>query len=470
MSGLECTEKSFFDIMTNNRIDSDFYQHKYLQNELAILRFRTFKIGERYFVTDGEHGSVEYFPSGIKYLTAENIKKGFIEISNVRYVNNEVHIRNKRASVDEGDILLSIKATLGEAAVAENWLPPCNMNRDVAILKPIDNRMNISEYLSLFLMSKYGYSQSQRGGSGGVQRMITLERLREFQVPEMSKEFTMRLKRNYREFLSILQQSRAFYREAETTLLHALGLENWQAPEPLSYVRDSREAFAAGRLDAEYFYPAKVKALANLTALSDYAVSDFFMPIRELWQPENGSPSELIRNYDLTDALNPFLESNKTLVERGQIASTKKIIAAGDLVVSRLRSYLREIALVLPGNTALAVASTEFIVLRPRSKCQLPVEALLIYLRSQLPQIVFKWSQDGSNHPRFDEKELLNLPVPQILISNATEYVDAVQSMIKKRKYATKILESAKRAVEIAIEESEASAEKWLREVTARVG
>ncbi|MBK9617408.1 MAG: hypothetical protein IPO35_18630 [Uliginosibacterium sp.] len=70
-------------------------------------------------------------------------------------------------------------------------------------------------------------------------------------------------------------------------------------------------------------------------------------------------------------------------------------------------------AVVLPGFGA-SVASTEFIVLRPKKGGLLSVEALLIYLRSRLPQIVFKWSQDGSNHPRFDERELLNLPLPRI--------------------------------------------------------
>lgn len=161
-------------------------------------------------------------------------------------------------------------------------------------------------------------------------------------------------------------------------------------------------------------------------------------------------------------ALVPFLDGDKVPVKCAQIASTKKVIQAGDLVVSRLRSYLREIAIVEPSKQYSMVASTEYIVLRPKKDCSLPVEALLVYLRSALPQIVLKWSQDGSNHPRFDEKELLRMPVPRVLIADSTPYVNAMRSMKAAKQSANQMLEAAKRAVEIAIEDSEAAAMKYL--------
>lgn len=243
----------------------------------------------------------------------------------------------------------------------------------------------------------------------------------------------------------------------------------WQAPELLSYIRSSKDAFAAGRFDAEYFYPAKIAALEVLAQLSVCMVGDLFYSVRTLWQPANGHPLDKVRNYDLTDALNPFLDGDKEAVSRESIASTKKEILPGDLVVSRLRSYLKEIAIVRPGSNLPMVASTEFIVLRPKSMV-LPVEALLIYLRSSLPQLVFKWSQDGSNHPRFDERELLNLPVPKALIEHANDYVAAVQSMIDARQRATQLLDAAKRAVEIAIESSEGDALAFLDQTLAEAG
>lgn len=77
----------------------------------------------------------------------------------------------------------------------------------------------------------------------------------------------------------------------------------------------------------------------------------------------------------------------------------------------------------------------------------------------------FKWSQDGSNHPRFDEKELLRLPVPTVLLDQPDEYIQAVQTMIAACQKAAQLLDTAKRAVEIAIEQDERAALAYLEKI-----
>ena len=151
------------------------------------------------------------------------------------------------------------------------------------------------------------------------------------------------------------------------------------------------------------------------------------------------------------------MDASKQPTDVELIASTKKVIQAGDLVVSRLRSYLKEIAVVLPSDNMRMVASSEFIVLRPRAE-SFPTEVLMVYLRSVLPQVVFKWSQDGSNHPRFNEKELLALPVPHMEEGTQEAIKAAVLASRQAKQRATQLLDAAKRAVEIAIEESEDAA------------
>jgi type I restriction enzyme, S subunit len=135
---------------------------------------------------------------------------------------------------------------------------------------------------------------------------------------------------------------------------------------------------------------------------------------------------------------------------RDTIASTKKKLKPGDLVVSRLRSYLKEIAVVLDTGPIPMVGSTEFIVLRPQ-KGSVRVEALLVYLRSRYVQTVFRWCQNGSNHPRFHEDELLNLPIPDVVRDHQDEIVTKVQASIQARREARRLLEQAKTMVEKAI-------------------
>jgi type I restriction enzyme S subunit len=133
----------------------------------------------------------------------------------------------------------------------------------------------------------------------------------------------------------------------------------------------------------------------------------------------------------------------------------------GDLVVSRLRSYLKEIAVVLPSGDVPLVGSSEFIVLRP-TKTGISPEALLVFLRSPYIQAILNWSQDGSNHPRFDEKVLLAIPIPPTVEKLQDELCKKIKAAISARQESRRLLETAKHVVEIAIEESEAAALRFL--------
>jgi type I restriction enzyme S subunit len=175
-----CNVVRLSEVRSGFRIDSEFYRADFveLDHELSKLPLKT--IGVCASVTDGEHGSVRLTTSGVKYLTAENVRQGYVDVEKVRYVGSDVDDRNARARVRCGDVLVSIKGTLGEIGLAEKEILPANMNRDVAIIKP-HSHIN-GGYLTAFLRSRFGVYQLAREGSGGVQQMITLGRLRTVQV------------------------------------------------------------------------------------------------------------------------------------------------------------------------------------------------------------------------------------------------------------------------------------------------
>lgn len=81
-------------------------------------------------------------------------------------------------------------------------------------------------------------------------------------VPRFRKGFEAAVAATVSKAYTALEASQHAIESAEATL-RALRLENSQAPEPLSYVRSSSEAFAAGRLDAQHFHP-RFKAMAEL--------------------------------------------------------------------------------------------------------------------------------------------------------------------------------------------------------------
>ena len=230
------------------RIDSEYYLLEYLELDKRLEKYKSKFLCSFAKITDGEHGSVELRKNGIKYLTAENVKKGYIDISNVRYVDRLVDEKNRRARVNIGDILISIKGTLGEVALAEEWLLPANMNRDVAIIK-VKPSACIPEYIAIFLMCKIGRLQTARISSGGVQKMITLERLKELKLPMLTSEFQQKVKNIYSAFLGLRNQSQSLYQQAEKILLEELDLKDWKLKHQLTYIKKYSDTVKAGRLD-----------------------------------------------------------------------------------------------------------------------------------------------------------------------------------------------------------------------------
>jgi type I restriction enzyme, S subunit len=464
LKGLEISERKVSELERTLRIDSEFFQRKHLDIESKLKRNHCDTVAVVAKVSDGNHFSISdsFEDDGLPYFRGQDVVGHFfIEQAHPNRISRLAFEQKymRRSHLKKGDVLLSIVGTIGEASlVMTEQEATCSCK--LAILRP--HEINPA-YLATFLTSSIGRALTERWKRGAVQMGLILEDMDQFPVPRFSTQFEKSVGEIVRSAFLAQGASLQALHDAETSLLSTLQLEHWQAPEPLSYIRSSRDAFGVGRLDAQYFHPAKTDALTKLSALSDSTVGDHFNSVSDLWQPDDDSGPDIVRNYDLSDALSPFLDGSKEPSERTIIASTKKVIQSGDLAVSRLRSYLREIALVQPGDGLPMVASTEFIVLRPKEVGGVPVEVLMIFLRSALPQIVFKWSQDGSNHPRFDEKELLRLPLPEVLIQHSSDYVKAVRSVIAKRERANQLLDAAKRAVEIAVEQDEKAAQAFLK-------
>ena len=67
-------------------------------------------------------------------------------------------------------------------------------------------------------------------------------------------------------------------------------------------------------------------------------------------------------------------------------------------------------------------------------------------------------------YPAISETDLLALPIPRIAPATQQQVTEAVRQSIAARQQAARLLGAAKRAVEIAIEDSEAAALAYLAE------
>ena len=120
-----------------------------------------------------------------------------------------------------------------------------------------------------------------------------------------------------------------------------------------------------------------------------------------------------------------------------QLNSNKKVLKTGDVIISRLRPYLRQVAYVDTDSNSQLCASTEFYVLRARNN------ESIAFLLSEAAQTVFANSVEGSQHPRFKEEDILNLVIPSELFEEREKISQDISNAINQYREYEKSLGSA---------------------------
>jgi hypothetical protein len=149
--------------------------------------------------------------------------------------------------------------------------------------------------------------------------------------------------------------------------------------------------------------------------------------VREQVTPAKAGESEFLV-LDTTDAREGAIVTYKETCRGDELGSTKKLTQPGDVIISRLRPYLRQVGLVDAGLAEPRVqlaCSTEFYVLRPRSDS---IGFLVPFLLSSSVQAQLAAAQEGGHHPRFNQETLENLSVPDHIVAQREELSKRVET------------------------------------------
>lgn len=435
------------------RLDSEYYQPKFFRNAAAI-RGAGFPVATVEDVITDIKGSAfypalveDYAEEGVPFLRVSDLGHFCINDSDiVRVAERVLRQYGQIAFVQERDIVLAKGGSIGGVCLVQPGMGECAICRDVIAISPDHNKVE-PYYLLAFLLSRPGQLQLDRNKSQQVQAHLTFPAVTGLLMPLPPPRQQKAIAAFIEQALSQRNRAAETIAAAETRLMEALGLDRLDLSPQKCYTRRFRDLEAASRFGAEYFMPCKTRILAALTKMPHRTVEAHAPGIRDMYDPTRARKGEMVRNFDITDALEPFLDDSREPEPAIEMGSSKKRFQAGDVVVSRLRSYLKEIAVVRTSGTPQSVGSSEYIVLRPTGKGLSP-ETLIVYLRCPLVQTILKWSQDGSNHPRFTEEDLLAIPVPDKLLSVQKQIDGLVNKAIDARIEAARLLEQAKKTVE----------------------
>ncbi len=186
------------------------------------------------------------------------------------------------------------------------------------------------------------------------------------------------------------------------------------------------------------------------TSAGSVLVGDVAQCIRKTVSRISGCTGESFVLLDTSDAREGIVISDKQ--PTSEIGSTKKITEPGDVIISRLRPYLRQVAYVdqeVPYLGDLKIlCSTEFFVLRSSDKkC---IAFLVPFLLSPQVQNALSAAQEGGHHPRFDETTLLSMSIPASFLKRRED----ISKTVRK---ATHLYREASQAIQELISIAERS-------------
>lgn len=440
------------------RFDAEFFRKEFLDAVEAVEKCKYSYIDEiTSWVTQGPNPV--FSETGTPCLTGRNINKGEVSYSNPDYLDDEEYEKLKRYQLKTGDTLITLKGkgSIGKIGYVTDGRKAI-FSRDIGVVRP--NKINAG-YLNVYILCKYGKLLVDRGETGGTgQSTLTTSYLKSIPVPRFGIEDDIGEALNSVERLR--EQSKAAYDEAETLLLDDLNLTNWKPKHQLAFVKNYSDTEQAERIDAEYYQPkyeSIVKAikaykggwdtLGNLAKLK----GKNFNPLKKK-QYKYIELANITGNGEVADCM----------IEKGQDLPTRarRKVATGDVIVSSIEGSLSSIALI-EEDYSQALCSTGFHVVNSKT---FNSETLLILLKSIAGQLQLKKGCSGTILTAINRDEFKQVVLPKVTEAKQTEIQQKVTESFNLRKQSKYLLECAKRAVEIAIEQGEQTAIGWLENET----
>lgn len=143
---------------------------------------------------------------------------GRLNNSEIFRISKKLSEEFKRTILEKGDILLSVMATIGRAAIVPDYLAGGNVNRALAVIKLGDDIS--SEFAFFQIMSPQFQAEFVEKQLGSAQRRINLSDLREFTVLLPVREEQTEIVRRVEQLFAFADQLEAKVASAKSRIDH----------------------------------------------------------------------------------------------------------------------------------------------------------------------------------------------------------------------------------------------------------
>lgn len=466
MDGLEAVELKFSEVLEDNetvRIDSEYFRKALIDFYKTISDFE--KLGS--FVKSGyrvvyENTKILDIPKAdehlyTRFLQASDLLTPEIIIDNIGFVDNSDWERYPKGRIEKGELLIEVKGKAEKVAIVYDDVPERTLVSGSLFKLKVNNKIS-REYLLAFLLCKYGAMFKDRSKTNLLISYISKPDLYNIPIPTVSKEFQNEISKLIKQSHIVLEESKTLYKEAENLLLKELGLVGYEPSVQNIATKSFKESFGvSGRLDSEYYQP-KYDEIENIISKKDcftYIKDEFKHVKKSFDKSKDGYNYIEIGNVNVSDGTNVF-----NYVETQALPANAKInVKNGDLLVSTVRPYRGAVTIINTDEDDLIVSGA-FTVLRKKENSNINTQVLQVMLRTNIYRELLLKYNVGTQYPVIKDEDVLNLMIPNIEDSIQLMVEEKIKKSFELKEESKKLLDLAKRAVEVAIEKSEDEAMK----------
>lgn len=460
LEGLDISEVLFSDIDLGDRFDAEFYGKTDLKIEKNLKACNAIEM--RYF---GKFVASAFYPAATHLYQYGDIPfircVDCIDYPFINKSQDEIFEKIPLVFAEEqkginflnkGDMVITKVGTPCYASLVDE-LEQVALSRTVLGMKNI-TKIN-KHYLLVFLRSKYGFSQLLRHRELTIQYQLTLERTKRVLVFIPSAIFQNLIELLVNKQQNLSNVSRDLYKQAQNSLLNTISFErNKQSSLTVNFKLLKESFLATGRLDAEYYQPKYDQLFFHLSKLESKKLGEI-VNIKKSIEPgsdayqDTGIPFVRVSNLSKFGLTKPeiHLDANKY----GNITlypNKDTILLSKDGSVGIAYKVEEDMEIITSGALLhLNIIDDEF----------LP-DYLTLVLNSPIVQLQAERDAGGSIIQHWKPSEIEEVIIPKLPLDSQKKISDLVLQSFKLKKQSQQLLEVAKKAVEIAIEQNEATA------------
>lgn len=145
---------------------------------MTLGSISSFENGDR---SNNYPSGADVVQEGIPFLSTKNIKGNFFDSSNMQFITQEKFNKLSRGKVSNGDILITLRGTLGSTCIYECEYPQAFINAQMMIIRANQNFMS-NRFLHIILSSEAMQKHLKSIGNGAAVQQLTATQLKNISI------------------------------------------------------------------------------------------------------------------------------------------------------------------------------------------------------------------------------------------------------------------------------------------------